>query len=381
MKARSRSPPPVHAQVGPQEVPTWVAELEDTSGWATQGWQQLRPLLLETAFTGMNSTGPVLDHLGVSYTHVASADPKHHAIAFLKANNLLGQHHFLDIADLRPTATGAPRAPCALHGEACQPPHDRPPDLVVLGFPCQPWSTMRPGRHNSAPPIHHRLYDMTHSAIKYMLRAEPRLAILENTAGLAAPEGGTAELVERAQAACGYAAASKERTGLQLVRDSLETKFWVASCVLHMRPWVDMHRPRQWIFCVHRHLAPTTDLATAAAQVAMGITKRRSSIGPPRPWTEFVHRPGTELFRGDVLLQQAGALQGGQADAETAKWRTQATKMRERMRSGFPDWNATPDRQAAAGLCGIAPHQRALESRDAGHLRQRAESLGSQPRS
>ncbi|MCP4242097.1 MAG: hypothetical protein GY772_16190, partial [bacterium] len=173
----------------------------------------------------MGTSSMTLKVLGWPHVHTASADPKQCAMDFMAGNRLLGEHHFGDVASLRRERKDGRCGPpqCLRHGMACPTTDPRQPDLVVLGFPCQPWSGQRVGRYSKAPPHTHREYNTAQAACEYVLRAKPRLALLENTRGFEGRARGDS---------------AREDTGMMQLCAALLGAYWVSHLTIDLAPWV-----------------------------------------------------------------------------------------------------------------------------------------------
>ena len=75
-----------------------------------------------------------------------SSDPKPASSTFC-ARNLMSKHHMETIGDVT-----AGQGFCHRHGTTCAIDHTVVPDLLVVGFPCAPFSRMRAGKRKSRWP-------------------------------------------------------------------------------------------------------------------------------------------------------------------------------------------------------------------------------------
>ena len=78
--------------------------------------------------------------LGVNVDFKHASDPKPSAIIFVK-QNVHTEHHFVAIND-QTVGEGW----CELHGRKCRTDTRQQTDLCVVGFPCAPYSSVRPKR-------------------------------------------------------------------------------------------------------------------------------------------------------------------------------------------------------------------------------------------
>ena len=146
--------------------------------WLTRLGTQLRRLELQSAFSGLGTHALVWQGLKQAGLRVdvfdrAGAEPKSHANKFTAANDLMAQHHFLNIEHL---TTGGPCLQCRSH---CPPPGVRP-DLYIAGFPCQPFS---PHQKQTMRPEEHQLFRLFLRQFAHLRHTQPRTAALENSVG------------------------------------------------------------------------------------------------------------------------------------------------------------------------------------------------------
>ena len=139
---------------------------------------QVRPLRLATVCSGLNSPWHALRRMGVDAAEVASAELKERAWRFCQNNGLVGGCWFTGAV---PLSSGAASF-CRVHGES----HcfaERGLDLLVAGFPCQPYSRKRRGSSDAANVAQHPSFMMSNVVEKITLLWRPALALLENVVG------------------------------------------------------------------------------------------------------------------------------------------------------------------------------------------------------
>ncbi len=355
-------PPDLWSQHSPRDQrPPWVQELKTLCmEHSLPPLSFARPMVVETAFTGLGSSAALLQLLGFPFLHVASADPKASATEFLEKNGLWGEHHFEDVADLQ---TGEARK-CTRHSRSCLPAGGASPDMVVLGFPCKPWSTMRLGRHTTAPPCQHHDYYATAAAVQYVQRSQAKLAVFENTLGLADLATSSAcgsNAADGSNGADGSNAAA-EASGLEMLLDGLRQDYWAEAVVLDLHPWVNFNRRRWWVLCVHRSLS-SSNLALEAVALCRLLESARGRT-PPVTWQSQLHAEDSYLWRQEILLP---VRQTKKCTKENAKWQSEAQGVRAQLReASFKSWAATPwtDRQ----LRGVPKTDRVAELLQLGAL-------------
>ena len=170
----------------------------------------------------------------MDFKEASSAEPKAHAKLFQINNGLMAQHHY---DDLRVLLEGS-SAYCASCHKLCQPPPERP-DLFLAGFSCQPFSSMRKKHMKATPPNKHAKFDALPLVVEYCMKRQPRLAVLENTKGFG----------------CEMEIDGRRVVGCEWLREQLSSVYFMSWVSLDLRAWVNVRRPRLWIFGYTKTLA------------------------------------------------------------------------------------------------------------------------------
>jgi site-specific DNA-cytosine methylase len=137
----------------------------------------------------MGAPSVVLTALSVPYEELFGSDPKSSAIQFRARYGQPAAHHYLDIWD---GVRG--EGMCSQHGTRCAAPAlSSNHDIVVVGFPCQPYSTQRAKRFAKDSVRNHPLSSVAEGALHHVARWRPKLALIENVPGWAKKAAGEAQ--------------------------------------------------------------------------------------------------------------------------------------------------------------------------------------------
>ncbi len=128
---------------------------------------------------------------------------------------------------------------------------------------------------------------------------------------------------------------------------------------LNLSTWVDMQRPRKYIFLVHRDIGQAEDIILSAVQIASWMEKCRGEE-PPEECRCFARSPSHPSWPSDVLtpLSQCNASQRhGSGDGEHERaWQRECEQLRAEWKNvGRVGWDAHPLQHAA--LWGIPSGQ------------------------
>eukprot|EP00435_Cladocopium_sp_Y103_P004127 s1246_g1.t1 len=171
--------PPALSQANLDDVPilAWREPLLRRIAPAFQDAVFLRPVKVSSACTGTGAARLALQWTGCPMEENFACDPKKAALKFNLGMGMQPKHFFNTAADV---ARG--QGHCHVHGRHCDLGEEGKCDLMVAGFPCQPFSVQRPQRwsegwrkHLQAP-----VMEEVCQAIKATL---PRLVVLENVMG------------------------------------------------------------------------------------------------------------------------------------------------------------------------------------------------------
>ena len=106
-----------------------------------------------------------------------ACDLKSASFAMYRAMKLSPRHFFMEVQGIM-----AGRGPCQMHGELCLLEDQADDDLLVEGFPCQPYSTQRPTRYKDgwhSHPASEVMFQDGH----VLKQRKPRMALFENVPG------------------------------------------------------------------------------------------------------------------------------------------------------------------------------------------------------
>jgi len=241
---------------------------------------------------------------------VVAAEPKCHAQTFVVNNRLAASHHFDDLAALLRAGPSF----CSRCRKGCEPPKGRP-DLFVAGFSCQPYSAMRAKDMVNTPPHEHPKFDSLPLVVRYLRTWQPRLVLLENTPGFK----------RRCHISGG------DCSGLDWLQAELAPMYGMSHLQMDLQAWVNIRRPRIWIFLVHRDIGGNADaLAAAASLCAASLEQSRARYPADSLQFDYMLQPGSLAWEREVLSAQAGA--SGRVISEKHKhnpdpsWRCQTNK-------------------------------------------------------
>ena len=227
---------------------------------------QKRALRHRSMYTGMNSQQQIFMLFGIVSVDEVGAEVKDSARRFMKANNILPSKCHVKAEQMLESACD--------DGERA--------DFFSAGFPCQPWSQMSRKKH----PAHlHPLFAQFLNTVKYILRTKPLLALLENVLGFLHQmfvfEG------QEWESAFAYLEAQ------------LSHMYSVGFVELNLATWIDVRRPRVFIFCVHYDVEGGEDVVRKAQAFAVSFEEQRRRqptgfLGPLPAQVRLPRAKGTE---------------------------------------------------------------------------------------
>ena len=375
-RQRSRSPPqPRHANAPEQHVhgdegravsPAAAFNATSHPDWASllmhlvrlersRLGKQARALKIHSGFAGMSSHARVLAELQIQYREIAAAEPKPAAKQFVRDNHLLAEHHFNDVQCMIDGGW------CCVCMQRCVLEPERP-DSYTGGFSCQPFSQMRSGRQSRTrvPPEQHPLFKNAVLQVKYLRKVQPRIALLENTSGIAheSSYGGTV------------------MSGIDWLREQLQDLYHIEFVDVDLLPWLFMRRRRCWIFCIHVDVG-SAEVAREACRLTTVIQQRRA-LHPPAHIAEFMFAPESPEWLSQVRSGLAGSLAPVGGEVVDAAWHRQVTEQRERWhQSGFNGHDSHPLVHAALRGLSTRPRERAVLEV---HLIQACWDMGGSPK-
>lgn len=230
---------------------------------------QRRPLILESMFTGMNASAFVLQVGGLAYEDRVGAEKKSYAHTFMQDNGIAPARCFEKAEDL---------AASDVCGSATS-----PADLFVAGFPCQPYSSQA---RKVANPVAHPLFRSMDLMIGYIRSSAPRVVILENTVGFQ-------NVADFAGTMC---------TGVDYLVARLGDMYSIEHKTMNLRVWLDVNRPRLWIWLVRRRVGTDADLrAKVVGKLAVDIESSRP-VHLRASVHDFMIKSGSAEWREKVAM-------------------------------------------------------------------------------
>lgn len=148
-----------------------------------------RPLRIVSLCTGLSTEGYALHKLSVPFEMLLTCDLKDISL-HIQRNGIMGHrshHHYNQVFDLLPPDA---EPHCLLHDQCCGLQAAMNPDILVSGFPCQPYSTISSKRHKPGGVVSHPAYPMGEAMLKAVDRFRPAAFLLENVVGFARPVQG-----------------------------------------------------------------------------------------------------------------------------------------------------------------------------------------------
>ncbi len=259
------------------------------------------PLVLHTGFSGMGSVSQALSRLGISFREDCAIERKKSAYKFVLDNCLQPRCWLTDMeATLRDG-----HCHCCVHDRVCKLPSAERPDLLVSGFPCRPYSAMRPG---SDVQEDHPDFKKTRWALEHLRRLRPRTALFENVPNFSSGNtiAGTSHIKEFCQEArsIGYS---------------------VAWDLMDLAPWVVANSRRVFIWCIGVEMGiPAEDAKTLAKQ----IQAMRADGGPPAPFSSCWISPTEVNMCDGSFVEVRPSPPQLETDGEGSNWKRQAQAMR-----------------------------------------------------
>ena len=261
------------------------------AGWQPRVGLQLRPLLVDSACSGLCTEEYALRRLGLlRYEHRCAADPKPSVVAFSVAEGVT-QHHFMHLTDLLQDY-----AECRTHGRRCatvgNPCYPRA-DIFVAGISCRPFSTLRPGRFAPDSVEGHGDAGLFNECLQHFEKNKPHAFILENVPGwdMRAASGSEETWLQRHLAAL----AGLGSYGVRVFR-------------MDIGAWVEASRLRLYMVGIRHHASNASSHAATEetldrieALVRHALQLRRQA--PPEKIYDLLIRPGQPLFLDKIRRQ------------------------------------------------------------------------------
>lgn len=108
-----------------------------------------------------------------------SADPKELALLTVSELASVPNHHFQYLADLI-----AGQGKCGIHEKTCfLPATDDGPDILIIGFPCQPYTAVLEGRFDPGTSQNHKFYGATDETVQVIDMSKAGVVICEQVGG------------------------------------------------------------------------------------------------------------------------------------------------------------------------------------------------------
>lgn len=189
---------------------------------------QLRDLKVISLCSGLGTETYCLSKLGVGVSLEASCDPKPASIDIHKTGTLghKSKHHFDDVCKV--VDKGA-RCPCLFHPNQECDLNEVGPDMLVSGFPCQPYTTQSTQRFKHNGVTTHHLYPLTNYSVQAVSILHPKVFIFENVIGFAKRVPG------KSMTPCEATLKAVEETG----------KYYTVCFTLDLAHWVEADRSSQ----------------------------------------------------------------------------------------------------------------------------------------
>ena len=325
------------------EAPPWPAFVRESLAPRLENLgPQLRDILVITAFSGLASIMQALKDLQISARELVAAEPKVWAHKFCRRNNLLAEHVFLDVRSLVATGSGT----CIMHGH-CKMQAERA-DLVVMGFPCRPYSGARTGSHIPENVMEHDDFQYGREAVRFILKTRPRAGLLENVIKFSQDHGGTSK------------SSDHEITNFceDLCADLRASNFHVRWMRLDLNPWVRANSARIYIFFVDGDVGLESTVSEAT-KLAQFIQDRRRQHAPVTLRSYCLSPSCQQWIRESARLLENGESQA-QGVAEGA-WTKQASVLREKQGWQGDPWTQPPPGVVRPQLRGCSKTNRSKE--------------------
>lgn len=172
-----------------------IFKLLSNAGLDSAEWY--RPLRVVTLCSGLGTPCLALRELGIPFTEWYGADPKDSCLQIAENAGLVPKHFYSCVQDVLEGLLEGGRQ-CKIHAgwscESCSTNMDNmesteaggaPPDFLVAGFPCAPFSSQRPGRFSQGETSwrNHPETKVMQDVAAVIRSSEPRAGLLENVVG------------------------------------------------------------------------------------------------------------------------------------------------------------------------------------------------------
>ena len=304
---------------------------------------QMRPLRMVTVFSGINSPLHALRRMGVDVREVASAEIKRNAWQFCQCNGLVGGCWFTDAVPL----SSGEASFCKVHGRHHKL-EESSLDLLVAGFPCQPYSRKRPHSSDPSDVAAHRTFMMSDVVEKVVLRWRPRVALLENVPGF----DGEREVSVGAGSAKAGAGAPEPGARVNfcdaMVRRFQASGYHARAVHVSLSPWVEASGTRVYIFLADARAFGAEVVEDAARSVDRAQAQRATAP----PWPLEASRDHGALgswapAAAAAPRSSSRALRAQHGPGGPAAWERRSARVRERWSRAGPGWGAIRER------CGV----------------------------
>ena len=160
-----------------------IFKLLSNAGLDSAEWY--RPLRVVTLCSGLGTPCLALRELGIPFTEWYGADPKDSCLQIAQNAGLVPCHFYGCVQDVLEGGQ------CKIHGRSCSTNMESteaggaPPDFLVAGFPCAPFSSQRPGRFSQGETSwrNHPETKVMQDVAAVIRSSEPRAGLLENVVG------------------------------------------------------------------------------------------------------------------------------------------------------------------------------------------------------
>ncbi len=321
----------------------WIKDLlEIAEGLGHARPQLQRPLVVHSMHTGTNSFRMFFRMAGIEVADVLGAEKKAHARCFVRQNSLEPGRFYTDTADMLAEC----RAPAEIGYTRA--------DIFASGFPCQPFSRMT--RRAGREPREHPLYKEFETATQYVMKTEPRTCLFENVLAFTAEQGERDDESDPSPAS-----RQQGSSGMAVLTQALGSKYHIAYSVVDLSCWVEIRRPRVFIWCLRKDCGSQEDISVAARLADDMQAERRRTQPEAVEHHLFIDGTATwftrvacELFRRRGGPQQ----KPGQSQKPGPRaWEQEARHIRKWLRDAGRPW-ANEHPLAAAQLKGLEGTER-----------------------
>lgn len=238
-------------------------------------------------------------------------------------------------------------------------------DIFHSGFPCQPFSKMS---RRDRKPCDHPLYKEFEVVCAYINKTEPKACLLENVNSFVLE----LEIENKSDSDSDDKAARQSHSdtgmsGISLLWQAIGMKYHIAHTTIDTKCWIDIRRPRVFIWCLHKECGSEADCA-AAATLATEIQSARQSLDPEvveRHLLDLCSESGRAVHKALIVREHSKCSVGSTEHIEQKRaWEKDVVLVRKWIKDAGRPWadEAPMRRFQCRGLAGTERQYNVLEA-------------------